>query len=130
MAREECEPSLFSPLGLDFLLCDEEPNARPASPGCTMVGSAGGDQSLCLLQTLEEIAELQQDIRHLEEDLRRKFLNLKLCHTRLESRTYRPNVELCRDQVRGDPNGGTGPLLRSPQDHSLPSTYSWWRRGY
>ncbi|XP_066228203.1 tektin-2 isoform X2 [Saccopteryx leptura] len=50
--------------------------------------------------TLEEITELQEDIRHLEEDLRRKLLNLKLCHTRLESRTYRPNVELCRDQAQ------------------------------
>ncbi|XP_054427526.1 tektin-2 [Pteronotus mesoamericanus] len=50
--------------------------------------------------TLEEIAELEEDIRHLEEDLRRKLLNLKLCHTRLESRTYRPNVELCRDQAQ------------------------------
>ncbi|KFO24332.1 Tektin-2 [Fukomys damarensis] len=50
--------------------------------------------------TLEEIAELQEDIRHLEEDLRRKMLNLKLSHTRLESRTYRPNVELCRDQAQ------------------------------
>lgn len=50
-------------------------------------------------QTLEEIAELQEDIRRLEEDLRRKLQNLKLCHTRLEARTYRPNVELCRDQV-------------------------------
>ncbi|XP_045715498.1 tektin-2 [Phyllostomus hastatus] len=50
--------------------------------------------------TLEEIAELQKDIQHLEEDLRRKLLNLKLCHTRLESRTYRPNVELCRDQAQ------------------------------
>ncbi|KAK1340209.1 hypothetical protein QTO34_018774 [Cnephaeus nilssonii] len=50
--------------------------------------------------TLQEIADLQEDIRHLEEDLRRKFLNLKLCHTRLESRTYRPNVELCRDQAQ------------------------------
>uniref|UniRef100_A0ABI7ZRH5 Tektin n=1 Tax=Felis catus TaxID=9685 RepID=A0ABI7ZRH5_FELCA len=50
--------------------------------------------------TLEEIAELQEDIRHLEEDLRRKLQNLKLCHTRLESRTYRPNVELCRDQAQ------------------------------
>lgn len=56
-------------------------------------------------QTLEEIAELQQDIRHLEEDLRRKLQNLKLCHTRLEARTYRPNLELCRDQVRGHPGG-------------------------
>ncbi|ELK01972.1 Tektin-2 [Pteropus alecto] len=50
--------------------------------------------------TLEEITELQKDIQHLEDDLRRKFLNLKLCHTRLESRTYRPNVELCRDQAQ------------------------------
>nr|XP_012295174.1 tektin-2 isoform X2 [Aotus nancymaae] len=50
--------------------------------------------------TLEEIAELQEDIRHLEEDLRRKFLSLKLSHTRLEARTYRPNVELCRDQAQ------------------------------
>ncbi|XP_058903443.1 tektin-2 [Kogia breviceps] len=50
--------------------------------------------------TLEEIAELQEDIRHLEEDLRRKLQNLKLCHTRLETRTYRPNVELCRDQAQ------------------------------
>lgn len=48
---------------------------------------------------------MQQDIRHLEDDLQRKMLNLKLCHTRLESRTYRPNVELCRDQV-----------LRTPED--------------
>lgn len=60
-------------------------------------------------QTLEEISELQEDIRHLEDDLRRKFQNLKLCHTRLESRTRRPNVELCQDQVRGDP------LARRPQ---------------
>ncbi|XP_021016341.1 tektin-2 [Mus caroli] len=50
--------------------------------------------------TLEEIAELQGDIRRLEEDLRRKMMNLKLAHTRLESRTYRPNVELCRDQTQ------------------------------
>lgn len=54
---------------------------------------------------MEEIAELQEDIRHLEEDLRRKIMNLKLAHTRLESRTYRPNVELCRDQVRDLPVG-------------------------
>nr|KAF6445338.1 tektin 2 [Molossus molossus] len=59
--------------------------------------------------TLQEIAELQEDIRHLEEDLHRKLLNLKLCHTRLESRTYRPNVELCRDQVQGYPSGTLSP---------------------
>uniref|UniRef100_A0A8D0B011 Tektin n=1 Tax=Salvator merianae TaxID=96440 RepID=A0A8D0B011_SALMN len=50
--------------------------------------------------TLEEIAELEEDIRRLEEDLRRKVCNLKLAHTRLETRTYRPNMELCVDQVQ------------------------------
>ncbi|NWI64946.1 TEKT2 protein, partial [Todus mexicanus] len=50
--------------------------------------------------TLEEIAELEEDIRRLEEDLRRKMLDLKVAHTRLETRTYRPHVELCRDQAQ------------------------------
>ncbi|MEE6484282.1 hypothetical protein FKM82_013825 [Ascaphus truei] len=50
--------------------------------------------------TKEEIEELEQDIRRLEEDLRDKAGPLKLAHTRLETRTYRPNVELCRDQVQ------------------------------
>lgn len=60
---------------------------------------------MCLPQTLEEIAELQADIRRLEDDLRRKMMNMKLAHTRLESRNFRSNVELCRDQVRGSPVG-------------------------
>lgn len=50
-------------------------------------------------QTLEEIAEMEEDIRRLEEDLRNKAWDLKVAHTRLETRTYRPDVELCRDQV-------------------------------
>ncbi|KAM6239969.1 tektin-2 isoform 2-T3 [Porphyrio hochstetteri] len=50
--------------------------------------------------TLEEIAEMEKDIRHLEEDLRRKTQNLQVAHTRLETRTYRPGRELCRDQVQ------------------------------
>ncbi|XP_042300905.1 tektin-2-like [Sceloporus undulatus] len=50
--------------------------------------------------TLEEIAEMKDDIRRLEEDLRNKVSNLKLAHTRLETRTYRPNMELCRDQAQ------------------------------
>ncbi|XP_074419471.1 tektin-2 isoform X1 [Larus michahellis] len=50
--------------------------------------------------TLEEITEMEEDIRRLEEDLRRKMQDLKVAHTRLETRTYRPNVELCRDQVQ------------------------------
>ncbi|XP_035418004.1 tektin-2 isoform X1 [Cygnus atratus] len=50
--------------------------------------------------TLEEISEMEEDIRRLEEDLRRKMQDLKVAHTRLETRMYRPNVELCRDQVQ------------------------------
>lgn len=78
-------------------------------------------------QTLEEISELHEDLQHLEEDLRRKLQNLKLCHTRLESRTYRPNVELCRDQVRGHPTRPLDPDKVSWG--SLPSTYSWQSKG-
>ncbi|XP_054995500.1 tektin-2 isoform X3 [Sorex araneus] len=58
--------------------------------------------------TMEELTDLKEDIRRLEDDLHRKMLNLKLCHTRLESRTYRPNVELCQDQ------GCSGQALQAP----------------
>lgn len=64
----------------------------------------------CFPQTLEEIAEMEEDIRRLEEDLRKKVWNLKLAHTRLETRTYRPNMELCRDQVSQTLKGGIGML--------------------
>ncbi|KAM9369661.1 tektin-2 [Phaethornis superciliosus] len=50
--------------------------------------------------TMEEIAEMEEDIRRLEEDLRRKMQDLKVAHTRLETRTYRPGMDLCRDQVQ------------------------------
>lgn len=53
---------------------------------------------------------MEEDIRRLEEDLRRKMQDLKVAHTRLETRTYRPNVELCRDQVPASP--GTHPASR------------------
>nr|XP_013805863.1 PREDICTED: tektin-2 isoform X2 [Apteryx mantelli mantelli] len=56
--------------------------------------------ALTIAQTLEEIAEMEEDIRRLEDDLRRKMQDLKLAHTRLETRTYRPSMELCRDQVQ------------------------------
>ncbi|XP_075054205.1 tektin-2 isoform X2 [Mixophyes fleayi] len=56
--------------------------------------------AITIAQTKEEIEELEQDIRRLDEDLRSKYGFLKLSHTRLETRTYRPNVDLCRDQVQ------------------------------
>ena len=52
---------------------------------------------LVALQTEEEIEELENDIRGIEEAIRAKTNPMKLAQTRLENRTYRPNVELCRD---------------------------------
>ncbi|XP_069051686.1 tektin-2 isoform X3 [Lepisosteus oculatus] len=49
--------------------------------------------------TQKEAQELEQDIRGLERDLKAKTAPLKLAHTRLETRTTRPGVDLCRDQV-------------------------------
>nr|CAB3266895.1 tektinB1 tektin B1 [Phallusia mammillata] len=48
--------------------------------------------------TKEEISEVEADIRNLEKAIRDKAAPLKVAHTRLETRTYRPNVELCRDK--------------------------------
>ncbi|XP_043915885.1 tektin-2 [Protopterus annectens] len=50
--------------------------------------------------TQEEIQEMEEDIRRLEDDLRAKMAPLKLAHTRLETRTYRPNMDLCRDKAQ------------------------------
>lgn len=50
-------------------------------------------------QTQEEIAELEKDICHLEEDMQAKTAPLKLVHTRLENRIKRPGMDLCRDEV-------------------------------
>jgi len=38
-----------------------------------------------------------EDIRRLQESIRAKIKPMKLAQTRLENRTYRPGVELCRD---------------------------------
>lgn len=48
---------------------------------------------------MDEIAEMEEEIRQLEEDIKKRTLDLKVAHTRLETRTYRPHIELCRDQV-------------------------------
>lgn len=51
-------------------------------------------------QTEEEIADLENEIRRLNDAIRAKINPLKLAQTRLENRTYRPNVELCRDNAQ------------------------------
>ena len=52
---------------------------------------------LAFFQLEEEIAKQEAAIRALEEAIRAKNPPQKLAETRLENRTYRPNVELCRD---------------------------------
>lgn len=47
--------------------------------------------------TEEEIAEMDNDIRALNDAIANKRFHMKQVQTRLENRTYRPNVELCRD---------------------------------
>uniref|UniRef100_A0A3P9IYJ6 Tektin n=1 Tax=Oryzias latipes TaxID=8090 RepID=A0A3P9IYJ6_ORYLA len=50
--------------------------------------------------TEAEIAEMESDIRELDADLQAKTAPLKLAHTRLENRTRRPGMDLCRDEVQ------------------------------
>ncbi|XP_029920000.1 tektin-2 [Myripristis murdjan] len=53
-----------------------------------------------LRNTEDEMAEMQSDIRGLDDDLQVKAASLKLAHTRLENRTSRPGMDLCRDEVQ------------------------------
>ncbi|XP_036948852.1 tektin-2 isoform X1 [Acanthopagrus latus] len=50
--------------------------------------------------TEDEMAEMESDIRGLDADLQAKTASLKLAHTRLENRTNRPGMDLCRDEVQ------------------------------
>lgn len=50
--------------------------------------------------TEKEIARLEDDIDNLERAIREKDPVMKLAQTRLENRTYRPGVELVRDEVQ------------------------------
>lgn len=48
-------------------------------------------------QTLQEIFQTEMVIESLKKAIREKECPLKVAQTRLEERTRRPNVELCRD---------------------------------
>ncbi|XP_044028795.1 tektin-2 [Siniperca chuatsi] len=50
--------------------------------------------------TEDEMAEMESDIHGLDADLLAKTASLKLAHTRLENRTNRPGMDLCRDEVQ------------------------------
>lgn len=45
------------------------------------------------------MADMEGDIHGLDADLQAKTASLKLAHTRLEARTNRPGMDLCRDEV-------------------------------
>eukprot|EP00794_Sanderia_malayensis_P014263 gene14263-15750_t len=47
-----------------------------------------------------EIREMELNIDDLEQAIKEKEAPLKVTHTRLDNRTRRPNVELCRDHVQ------------------------------
>ena len=46
----------------------------------------------------KQITEMEDNILHLGEAIEQKIIALKLVETRLENRTCRPRIELCRDQ--------------------------------
>ena len=49
---------------------------------------------------MEEIAAMEQNIEQLKRAIADKEAPMKVTQTRLENRTFRPNVELCRDRVQ------------------------------
>ncbi|CAH3110534.1 unnamed protein product [Pocillopora meandrina] len=53
-----------------------------------------------LAQVMEEIAAMEQNIEMLKRAIADKEAPMKVSQTRLENRTFRPNVELCRDRVQ------------------------------
>ena len=48
----------------------------------------------------DEIARVEQEVNSLSQSLSAKHVPMMLAQTRLEARTNRPNVELCRDQAQ------------------------------
>ena len=51
-------------------------------------------------QVLKQITEVEDNIDRLHKAIIDKEAPLKLAHTRLDNRSERPNVELCRDPVQ------------------------------
>ncbi|XP_053158680.1 tektin-3 [Hemicordylus capensis] len=53
-----------------------------------------------LAKTLQEIFQTEMTIEAIRKSIRDKGPALKVAHTRLDERTRRPNVELCRDSAQ------------------------------
>lgn len=52
------------------------------------------------LKVMEEISAMEANIARLKQAIADKDAPMKVSQTRLENRTFRPNVELCRDGVQ------------------------------
>lgn len=53
-----------------------------------------------LPQTLQEIFQIEMTIESIKKAIKEKSAFLKVAQTRLDERTRRPNVELCRDMAQ------------------------------
>lgn len=52
------------------------------------------------MQTLQEIFQTETTIDSIKKAIRDKAAFLKVAQTRLDERTRRPNIELCRDMAQ------------------------------
>lgn len=57
-------------------------------------------KNLLFFQICDEIAQMEKNIDMLRKAIRDKENPMKVSQTRLNNRTYRPGVELCRDPVQ------------------------------
>lgn len=55
---------------------------------------------LLLVQTLQEIFQTEMTIESIKKAIEDKCSFLKVAQTRLDERTRRPNIELCRDTAQ------------------------------
>lgn len=53
-----------------------------------------------LSQTLQEIFQTEKSIESIKKAIKEKSAFLKVAQTRLDERTRRPNIELCRDMAQ------------------------------
>ncbi|KAM8962225.1 tektin-4 [Pelodytes ibericus] len=67
---------------------------------CEEVEDARSKLESHLKKTLEEIGDQEKNIASLKQAIKDKEAPLKVAQTRLYDRSYRPNVELCRDPVQ------------------------------
>lgn len=55
---------------------------------------------LLFVQTLQEIFQTEMTIQSIKKAIKDKSAFLKVAQTRLDERTRRPNIELCRDMAQ------------------------------